>query len=353
MAMAGNKWVLALLWINLAVAIVIVVENAAGQFASPQDLMRAAAFALVYANLAGLIGTLVLGVLAERLAQRGVSLRFVVPVGIVVFTALGGLLAQALLMQLGYGAPEHFWPEYLNNLRVATPLALVFGLGAFAHASLQTRVAVMEEKLHAQQLSDERTRKLAAEARLQSLEARVHPHFLFNTLNSISALIPVNPVQAEQLVGRLAVLLRASLDSGRQALIPLREELNMVASYLDIERARFGDKLQSSIDVQAEAQERPVPPMSVQSLVENAVKHGLMARGEGGIFVKAVVDGPNLRLRVEVRDTGPGFDLTVVPAGHGLDNLAERLQALFGDSAGLRVFRRDEHTVVEMALPIR
>ena len=349
--MARSKWAVALLWINLAVAIVIVVENATGQFANLQDLMRAATFALVYANLAGLFGTLVLGVLAERLAQRGVSLRFVVPVGIVVFTAFGGLLAQALLMQLGYGRPEHFWPEYLNNLRVATPLALVFGLGAFAHASLQTRVAAMEETLHAQQLSDERTRKLAAEARLQSLEARVHPHFLFNTLNSISALIPVNPAQAEQLVGRLAVLLRASLDSGRQALIPLRQELNMVASYLDIEKARFGDKLQSAMDVQAEAQERLVPPMSVQSLVENAVKHGLMARGEGGIFVKAVVDGP--RLRVEVRDTGPGFDLTVVPAGRGLDNLAERLQALFGDSAGLRVFRRDEQTVVEMALPLR
>jgi two-component system, LytTR family, sensor kinase len=92
--------------------------------------------------------------------------------------------------------------------------------------------------------------------------------------------------------------------------------------------------------------------MSVQSLVENAVKHGIMARGEGGdILVQAVVDGASLR--VEVRDTGPGFDLTAVPAGHGLDNLVERLQALFGDSAGLRVFRRDDHTVVEMALPIR
>jgi LytS/YehU family sensor histidine kinase len=81
------------------------------------------------------------------------------------------------------------------------------------------------------------------------------------------------------------------------------------------------------------------------------VKHGIMARGEGNVFVKAFVDGASLR--VEVRDTGPGFDLTAVPAGHGLDNLVERLQALFGDSAGLRVFRRDDQTVVEMALPTR
>jgi two-component system LytT family sensor kinase len=89
----------------------------------------------------------------------------------------------------------------------------------------------------------------------------------------------------------------------------------------------------------------------VQSLVENAVKHGIMARGGGDISVKAFVDGSSLR--VEVRDTGPGFDLTAVPAGRGLDNLVERLQALFGDSAGLRVVRRDDQTVVEMAVPIR
>jgi sensor histidine kinase YesM len=351
MTKARNKWALALLWINLAVAIVILIENTAGQFASLRDLLRTATYALVYANLTGLFGTLVMGGLAERLTHRGISLRFVVPVGIVVFTALGGLLAQALLMQLGFVIPQYFWPEYLNNLRVATPLALVFGLGAFVHASLRSRVEFMEEKLHEQQLTEERTRKLAAEARLRSLEARVHPHFLFNTLNSISSLIPVNPEHAEQLVGRLAVLLRASLDSGRQPLIPLREELTMVESYMAIEKARLGDKLRSSVEVQAAAQGRQVPPMSVQSLVENAVKHGIMARGEGGdIFVKAVVDGASLR--VEVRDTGPGFDLTEVPAGHGLDNLVERLQALFGDSAGLRVFRRDDHTVVEMALPI-
>jgi two-component system, LytTR family, sensor histidine kinase AlgZ len=352
MTKASNKWAFALLWINLAVAVVILIENAAGRFGSLRDLLRTATYALVYANLTGLFGTLVLGAIAERLTRRGVSLRLVVPVGIVVFTALGGLLAQALLMQLGLVIPEHFWPEYLNNLRVATPLGLVFGFGAFVHASLRNRVEIMERKLHEQQLTEERTRKLAAEARLRSLEARVHPHFLFNTLNSISALIPVNPEHAEQLVGRLAVLLRASLDSGRQPLIPLRDELTMVESYMAIERARLGDKLRSSVEVQAEAQDRLVPPMSVQSLVENAVKHGIMARGEGGdILVKAVVDGASLR--VEVRDTGPGFDLTAVPAGRGLDNLVERLRALFGDSAGLRVFRRDDHTLVEMALPVR
>jgi sensor histidine kinase YesM len=352
MRKAGNKWALSLLSINLAVGIVLLIEHAANPSASLRDLLRTATYALVYANLTGLFGTLVLGGIAERLTRRGASLRFVVPVGIVVFTALGGLLAQAVLMPLGFVTSEHFWPEYLSTLRVATPLALVFGLGAFVHASLRSRVALMEEKLHEQQLTEERTRKLAAEARLRSLEARVHPHFLFNTLNSISSLIPVNPEDAEQLVGRLAVLLRASLDSGRQPLIPLRQELKMVESYMAIEKARLGDKLRSAVALPAEAEESRVPPMSVQSLVENAVKHGIMATGDGGdVYVEAIPEGS--RLRIEVRDTGPGFDLTAVRAGHGLDNLVERLQALFGDAAGLRVLRRGDQTVVEMALPIR
>lgn len=343
-----NRWTLALLWINLAVAIVVAIESAMGRFASLRDFAQAVAYALVYANLTGLFGTLLMSTLLQPLAQRGHWLRLLIPLCIVACTVIGGLLAQVALVLFGFVRAENFWLDYLTNLRAATPLALMFGLGAFVHASLQTRVATMEQKIHEQQLAEDRAQKLVAEARLRSLEARVHPHFLFNTLNSISALIPVSPEQAEKLIGRLAVLLRACLDSGGRPLIPLHEELTIVASYLDIEKARFGDKLRYSVEVQAGGQDLPVPPMAVQSLVENAVKHGIMARGEGDIFVNAMLGEAGLR--VEVRDTGPGFNLTSVPAGHGLDNLVERLQTLFGDAAGLRVSRRDEQTVVEMAL---
>ena len=92
-------------------------------------------------------------------------------------------------------------------------------------------------------MAEERTRKLEAEARLRWLESRIHPHFLFNTLNSISSLIPNDPIRAEQTVGRLASLLRSSLDSTNQSLIPLEQELAIVENYLDIEKARFGTKL--------------------------------------------------------------------------------------------------------------
>ena len=124
----------------------------------------------------------------------------------------------------------------------------------------------------------------------------------------------------------------------------------MVESYLEIERARYGDRLRSSIEIPAGIEKANVPPMSVQSLVENAVKHGIAPRSGGEVAVKAVAE--NGTVRVEIRDTGPGFDLSLVPAGHGLDNLVSRLHTLYGPTAGLKVTQEDGHSVVQMVLPL-
>ena len=272
-------------------------------------------------------------------------------VAILVITPVGCLLAETVQMLIGFVVPGHFWQEYVRTLRVAVPLAIVFGTGAVVHASLRGQVQSMEEKLREKEVAEERAHKLAAEARLRSLGAQIHPHFLFNTLNSISSLITVNPIRAEQLVGRLASLLRASLDTSGQPLIPLRQELAMVESYLDIERTRFGDKLHSSIAVPTNLENAKVPPLSVQSLVENAVKYGITPQNLGGeVVVTAAAE--NGTLRIEIHDTGPGFDLSAVPAGHGLDNLVSRLNALFGVKARLNVLRIGSHSVVEMVLPL-
>jgi two-component system sensor histidine kinase AlgZ len=344
-----NKWVFSLFWINLAVGIVVLVLLAAGQISTLRNFLQILAYVLIYANITGLLAVFVIDRILGKLARRKLPVLPVVLISIVALTAVGSLLVQCLLMQMGFVVPVHFWPEYWHTLRVATPLAVVFALGSMAHGSLRSRVQAMEETLRDKELTEERLQKLAVEARLRSLEARIHPHFLFNTLNSISALIPQNPGRAEQLVGRLAVLLRASLDSGHQPLIPLRQELAMVTSYIEIEKVRFGDKLATSIATDPGAQEVRVPPMSVQSLVENAVKHSIAVQSGGTILIAAAVQQG--LLRVEVQDTGPGFSLADVRAGHGLDNLVQRLTALFGESAGLRVFQRAHHCVVEMSLP--
>jgi Histidine kinase len=219
-----GQWALSLLWINLSVAVVVLVLIVANQISSFRDLLHALVYALVFANITGVLGTLIIGGIAERLTLRKFPVIAVVMTGIILFTPIGCMIAEALLMAVGFVVPRYFWRDYFNTLRIAVPLGMVFGLGALVHASLRGRVQIMEEKLHQKEIAEERTRKLAAEARLRSLESRIHPHFLFNTLNSISSLIAVNPARAEQTVGQLAALLRASLDSSLQPLIPLRQE---------------------------------------------------------------------------------------------------------------------------------
>jgi len=344
-----RNWIFSFLWINCAVLVVVLILVAGKQISSGRELLRILGYSLIYANLTGFLGVLLLGPFAEKLVRKP-SMIPLVAISILGIVPLGCLLAQTLQMLIGLVAPQHFWPAYLDTLRVAMPLAIVFGTGAMVHGSLRGRVQSMEEQLREKEVASERASKLAAEARLHSLEARIHPHFLFNTLNSISSLIAVNPARAEQIVGRLAALLRASLDSSGQPLIPLQQELALVESYLDIQRTRLGDKLRSSIAVPADLQDTQVPPMSVQSLVENAVKYGITPQSDGGeVAVTAAVEGGELR--IEIRDTGPGFDLSAVPARHGLDNLVSRLNALYGAKARLKVLRRDGQSVVEMIVP--
>jgi two-component system, LytTR family, sensor histidine kinase AlgZ len=345
-----HKWLFSLLWTNAALALVDLIVFAGGSARTTRELLQSVAFTFVYANLTSILALLILDQLIQRAAVRGVSPWKVVVPGILVFVIGGCLLAQSILAAVGFSASHHFWLDYYHTLRFAVPLALVFGLGAMTHASLLSRVQVMEQQLHEQQIAEERSRKLAAETRLRSLESWIHPHFLFNTLNSISALITVDPTRADQTVGRLATLLRASLDSSASSLVPLHQEIAIVESYLEIERARLGDKLRARVEVPAELRETMVPPMSVQSLVENAVKHGITPESEGGDLVVTARANAGSAC-IEVGDTGPGFDLADICAGHGLDRLVQRLDALFGDRARLNVFRRDAYSVVEMVLP--
>ena len=183
-----------------------------------------------------------------------------------------------------------------------------------------------------------------------SLESRVHPHFLFNTLNSISALVREDPAEAERMIERLAALLRYSLDSELAGVVALREELRIVRDYLEIEKVRFGDRLRYRIEADEAAVSQTVPALSVQTLVENSVKYAVGALRDGAeIVVSArVEDG---RLRVEVSDDGPGFEpASSLKPGHGLDLLQHRLTSLFGSSASLEMTAREGHTLIAISV---
>ncbi|HLU49396.1 MAG TPA: histidine kinase, partial [Planctomycetota bacterium] len=215
---------------------------------------------------------------------------------------------------------------------------------------LKERVDTAEARLRTREIEYERELKLAAEARLASLESRVHPHFLFNALNTISSLIPTAPERAEQLVERMSALLRFSLDTHEGGLVPLGKEMKIVRDYLDIEQARFGERLRYEVNMSAAASESGVPPLSVQTLVENSIKHAVApARGGAGIRIRA--SNEHNGVRIEVADTGAGFSPADIASGRGLDNLRGRLAMLFGEPEPLRVAREDGWTTVSFRVP--
>jgi two-component system, LytTR family, sensor histidine kinase AlgZ len=283
---------------------------------------------VIYSTCIGLPAGLVLPFVARRIGRPGVKLTLVYAAALLVVAVTGTLAGSAFL------------------------LALAFGMSALFYESLSSQLRESRARLQEKELEEERARKLALQARLSSLESRIHPHFLFNTLNSICALIPVNPERAEEIVGQLAVLLRSSLDTTRQALIPLESEMQIVRDYLNIEKIRFGERLRYSFDVPEETAESLVPPLSVQSLVENAIKHGIAPDADGG-EIQVVAQRDAGGLQVEVRDSGPGFDLGSVGPGHGLEILVSRLDALFGSATRLEVTRRDGKCVVRLFIPAR
>jgi len=351
MQRAGYHWGFALLWINLAVAVVVLIQVVGNQLWRAPELAHIVGYSLLYANLCGVLAMLLVRTAARKPILRRLPLAPLVAAAIIVSAIVGCLLAQTLISNVNRSTPAAFWSGYWHILRIAIPLGLVFGSGALVHSSLRSRVHDFEARLRDKEISEERARKLLAEARLHSLESRIHPHFLFNTLNAIGSLIAVDAERAERTLERLSTLLRASLDTATQPLIPLRQELSIVESYLAIQKARFGSTLRSSVTVPAELEERKVPPFSVQTLVENAVKHGISPSDNGG-EVLVIVSVAENRLRVEVSDSGPGFDLTALRAGHGIDNLVCRLDALFGADARFNVNRANGHCITEMVLPL-
>jgi two-component system, LytTR family, sensor kinase len=170
-----------------------------------------------------------------------------------------------------------------------------------------------------------------AEARLQSLQSQLHPHFLFNTLHTISALMHRDTDAADEMLARLSDLLRLSLDRIGTQQVTLKEELDFVQKYLEIERTRFGERLQVRIGVDPETLDAAVPNLILQPLVENALKHGIAKQVDGGVLhILAAREDGNLSLLV--RDTGPGMSaakLNALNTGVGLRNTRSRLEELF------------------------
>lgn len=188
----------------------------------------------------------------------------------------------------------------------------------------------------------EEARQHAQVAELEALRARTDPHFLFNALNTVSGLIAEDPRAAEDVLQRLSGLFRYALSSSRLDAVTLREEVEFVRDYLLVERARFGDRLRSEIDVPDDVLAAEVPPLSIQPLVENAVRHGVSPRRDGAtVTLRARREAD--RLVIAVLDDARGNPPALPQAGSGtaLETLRRRLALAYGDDAALEAGPRE------------
>lgn len=320
-----KRWIAATAFITVAAFLLSVwlSRNFSVSYIAP-GLFASLMYSVCIGGLCTLSGFL-LGPHAKKWSgiQQVIAWTATMAISVVVGTAIAFSILQAVGMRLG---------SFRWALQFASLIAVTFGA-----------MMVIYEYWRFKYL---RAEQLATEARLASLESRIHPHFLFNTLNTISSLIHSDPERADQQLQRLCALLRFSLDAPETRLVPLARELKIVRDYLEIERTRFGERLRYSIDVAPSLDEASVPPLAIQTLVENSVKHVIAARREGGsIEVRAAARGE--RLVVSVTDGGPGVSEESVVRGHGLAVLRERLQVLFGGAGALRL----SASGVEMELP--
>jgi two-component system LytT family sensor kinase len=183
------------------------------------------------------------------------------------------------------------------------------------------------------------------EMKLNQLKSQINPHFIFNALNSIRALVDEEPTKSKRAINHLSNILRSSLVLDKKRLTSLKEELDTTKDYLALESIRFEERLQTEFNIEANTKSVQVPPMMLQTLVENGIKHGISKLKEGGkVTVDARVDLG--RMILEIRNTGHYLDKRINGTGQGLRNTRQRLELIYGEAAKLKIENESENMVL-------
>jgi two-component system, LytTR family, sensor kinase len=238
----------------------------------------------------------------------------------------------------------YYWFGFYIDLIIALLIIIA------VHALLYYR------KFRAGELEQESLKTQLAEAQLKALKMQLHPHFLFNTLHSISSLILEDPPRANSMIARLGDFLRLTLDQSDQQLVTLKEETEFVRCYLEIEQVRFGDRLTVEFRIDPATHSAQVPHLILQPVVENAIQHAIAPRAAPG-RIQIVAQRAGHRLRVELSDSGPGMRMPGEPLqGHGvgLSNVRARLQQLYGGEFSFEMNNNSQGGLtVRLELPFR
>lgn len=249
-----------------------------------------------------------------------------------------------LVAQVVVSAFSDSMPGFQHGYSAASPVLGAMVIMIYS-LSVATHYVVIEVE------TSRKSELLAREAQLRALKAQVNPHFLFNSLNSISSLTAADPMKAREMSIQLADFLRTSLRLGERSSISFREELELTQMYLSVEQVRFGGKLQTSIDVEPACGNCEVPALVIQPLVENAVKHGIALLEDGGqILMLGRVVKEGLRFVIE----NPYDPLAPSSrSGIGLVNVRQRLEARYGNAARLDVEASDDVYRVTVTVPVK
>jgi len=266
-----------------------------------------------------------------------------------VAAAVASCLWVAIARVLGYVLSGVF-PGLDRQVARAYPLLAGSGFLLYLLAVALHYVLLSDEASHEAERREAEARLLARDSELKALKTQVNPHFVFNCLNSISALTSSDPAKAREMCILLADFLRKTLGLGEKSMIPLRDELSLLHAYLSVEQIRFGTRLKFDEQTQPEALDNLVPPLLLQPLLENAIRHGISNLVDGGWVRLEVTQSPNeLMVRVE-----NNFDLEAPRrrgAGIGLKNVRQRIDANYGNRARFDVHTDHDRFLVAIDLP--
>lgn len=219
--------------------------------------------------------------------------------------------------------------------------------------SIAAQMATMMERDEAAQ-RELAMRESASRAEVSALRAQIQPHFLFNCLNTLADLVKSDPAAAEQLIEQMAEIFRYTLAASRLETVTLSEEMAFISAYLEIERARFQERLRVEIAIASEASATRIPPMTIQPIVENAIRHGISrSRSGGSVGIHAARLEGHGRVRIEIRDAVVGTDRDEPRSGLGiaLENVRKRLELLYHGAAELSIDSREQGTCVTIEVP--
>jgi len=332
--MKNIKWFLLILaWQVIGFVVAMIVSIPMGNF---HYFVHDLILCLTFTNTAGILGSLVVILYIQVI--RTISLpRILQLMALILGLAISVFVAWKLAQWIGgyiCGLDQYQVQRWhLAILIVDFIIMAVVCLFAILLALYEKLAHNLEKKIR----ENEKLTRLQIESKLSLLQSKINPHFLFNTLNTMLDVIRRDPPRVEKMILNLSDIYRRTLTMPDSALVDLQDEIKLVEEYLEIEKMRMGDRLRYSIDVKDNLGHVKIPPMMLQILAENAIKHGLSPKKEGGM-VNISVSRSDDGLLLEVTDTGVGIDEKKARSGFGLYSIQERLKLTY-ESAKMEITR--------------